>query len=230
MANGTTYFTITINGTTGEVTFTQDSNVWHSDTGNNDDTSSLTAAAGSLEAQLTVTDADGDHASASLDLSSGVFHIQDDGPTAGVNEEGNTPTLTVDESPIPPGGDGVVSDSADFSGLFNAVDYGTDGPGSVGYSFAVNPSSPGGSVGSGLYALDASDTTTGDGDGIGQGDEIMLVQNSDGSVSGVANGTTYFTIEVDCRVTSPSPKTATSGIRTPATMTTQLRSSPTAAR
>ena len=84
-ANGTTYFTITINETTGVVTFTQVANIWHSNTGNPDDAATLTAAAGLLQLVQTITDADGDSVNTPLDLGTGVFTIQDSGPTASLS-------------------------------------------------------------------------------------------------------------------------------------------------
>ena len=75
-----TYFTISVDGN-GVVTFTQSLNVWHANTGSDDDTSTLTLSDPAL-LQLTVTDADGDTASAALNLGAGVFQIEDDGPTA----------------------------------------------------------------------------------------------------------------------------------------------------
>ena len=55
------------------------------------------------------------------------------------------------------------------------------------------PLAPG--VASGLFALDAADTTAGDGDGIGQGASIVL--NKVGNdILGQIGGVTYFTISV----------------------------------
>src|SRR6185369_6049953 len=82
-ANGTTYFTISINESTGVVTFTQVNNIWHSDPTNPDDAATLTLAnANLLQVVQTLTDADGDTGTASIDLGVGVFTIQDDGPVA----------------------------------------------------------------------------------------------------------------------------------------------------
>ena len=74
-------------------------NIWHGDTASDDDTSTLTAALNSLQVVQTLTDFDGDTATAAIDLSTGVFHIEDDGPkfTAApdpaVAENGNTPPV-----------------------------------------------------------------------------------------------------------------------------------------
>ena len=51
-----------------------------------------------------------------------------------------------------------------------AMDFGSDGAGSATYSLVLT----GSNVASGLFALDAADTTAGDGDGIGQGAPIVL--------------------------------------------------------
>ena len=75
------YFTISIVPSTGVVTFTQLANIWHADTGDDDDTSTLTLAnANLLQVVQTVTDRDGDKDSESINLGTGVFQIEDDGP------------------------------------------------------------------------------------------------------------------------------------------------------
>ncbi|WP_429070632.1 DUF5801 repeats-in-toxin domain-containing protein, partial [Aeromonas veronii] len=69
--------------TTGEVTLALLDNVWHGDTTNADDSVALTLGQGVLTLVQTVTDADGDSASASVDLgATGVFRFEDDGPKA----------------------------------------------------------------------------------------------------------------------------------------------------
>ncbi len=94
---GDPYFTISVDGD-GEVTFTQSQNVWHADPADDDDSSGLSAAAETLQLEQTVTDSDGDFDTALIDLSDGVFFIEDDGPeiiqvTDAVGEnEGPTPT------------------------------------------------------------------------------------------------------------------------------------------
>ena len=109
----------------------------------------------------TVTDADGDTDTAELDLGTGVFTIEDDGPDAVVID--TTPTaIVLDESALPPDGDGIVSATADFSVNFSAANFGTDGASSATYSLVLT----GSDVASGLFALDAADTTAGDGDGM----------------------------------------------------------------
>ena len=97
---GVTYFTISVDGN-GVVTFTDNSaNIWHANTGNPDDPQTLTLSDPAL-LQLTVTDADGDTASAALNLGAGVFTIQDDGPDAVVVNP-TAAAIVLDESPVAP--------------------------------------------------------------------------------------------------------------------------------
>ncbi len=197
-ADGDDYFTITIDGA-GNVTLSQQQNLWHPDAGTgsfaHDDVQVLNLAAGTLNVVQTVTDADGDHAEGAFDISKGFFRFEDDGPVAAVNGEIDVPSLTLDESPVSPNGDGVKSVSADFGANFNsgALDYGTDGPGKVAYTLDLSAAG----ISSGLYALDASDVEDVN-DGIGQGDPILLY-NIDGVIHGrtSADGDDYFTISVD---------------------------------
>ncbi|MBR0792955.1 hypothetical protein JQ631_28105, partial [Bradyrhizobium manausense] len=202
-ANNITYFTITINETTGDVTFTQLHNLWHPNTTNSDDQDNLTLAANTLQVVQTITDADGDHVSTPIDLSTGVFAIQDDGPTAGT-VTGPTDTLVLDET-RPVGTDtsvhtapnGLATVTANFADNFTGGSYGTDGAGTTKYTLTLN----GANVASGLYALDPTDVkpATGignDGDGIGQGTQIVLNQSGD-TITGTANNITYFTITID---------------------------------
>ncbi|HET7804035.1 MAG TPA: DUF5801 repeats-in-toxin domain-containing protein, partial [Pseudolabrys sp.] len=106
-ADGKTYFTISIDPTTGEVTFASaaDTSIWHPIPNNSNDTATLTlASADLLQVVQTVTDSTGDAASASVDLGTGVFEIRDDGPTAHialVSEAG----VSVDET-VPSGDEG----------------------------------------------------------------------------------------------------------------------------
>ena len=84
-----TYFTIQINPATSVVTFTDNTanNLWHANTGNPDDPQTLTLSDPSLlQLVQTVTDADGDSDAAALNLGSGVFTIEDDGPIATIPE------------------------------------------------------------------------------------------------------------------------------------------------
>ncbi|MGY3195637.1 hypothetical protein ACVIWU_005003 [Bradyrhizobium sp. USDA 4509] len=196
-SGGTLYFTISV-AANGDVTFTQDKNIWHSNTGNNDELASLTTAANTLLLNQTVTDADGDHVTKGIDLGSGVFAIHDDGPSLGTPTAAVAGQLTLDETNLT---GAPISTSANFAGNFDGgtPHYGTDGPGHVDYALALSANG----LGSGLYALDPADVTTADNDGIGQGSQILLYQLADGSIVGKvgaaadgSGGTLYFTISV----------------------------------
>ena len=88
--------------------------------------------------EQTITDQDGDSATASLDLSDGVFVIEDDGPTIGTPTAVAAGALTLDESAL--ADDGVHSVSANFADNFAAANpsYGTDGPGTTSYGFSLS--------------------------------------------------------------------------------------------
>jgi len=150
-----------LSATFGDVTFTQTQNIWHDDPNNADDPETLTTAlASNLTLTQTVTDADGDSASASINLGAGVFTIQDDGPVAAV-ANATAAEIALDESPA--GSDttggtlpaGLASATGNFSANFATPDYGTDGAGSVAYKLELSAAG----VASGLYALEASDTS-----------------------------------------------------------------------
>ena len=75
-----------------------------------DDPQTLTLAdADLLQLVQTVTDADGDSDTAAINLGSGVFTIQDDGPDA-VVANATAAAIVLDESPVgAEDGDGIVS-------------------------------------------------------------------------------------------------------------------------
>ncbi|MFQ2323721.1 DUF5801 repeats-in-toxin domain-containing protein, partial [Aeromonas dhakensis] len=190
-AGGVDYFTLTINPTTGEVTLALLDNVWHGDTSNADDSVALTVGQGVLTLVQTVTDADGDRASAAVDLgANSVFRFEDDGPRAGLAEEAPSLGATVDESLVSlggVGGDGVASASlsaADVQAQFNPA-FGADGAGSIGYSLALS----GSNVASGLYAVDPLAAN-------GQGAAILLNQVGN-VITGSAGGVDYFTLTIN---------------------------------
>ncbi|WP_281705787.1 retention module-containing protein [Aeromonas taiwanensis] len=82
---GVNYFTLTVNPTTGAVTLALLDNIWHGDSSNGDDGVALTLGQDILTLVQTVTDADGDKDSMSVDLGvAGVFRFEDDGPTLSV--------------------------------------------------------------------------------------------------------------------------------------------------
>ncbi len=190
-AGGVDYFTLTINPSTGEVTLALLDNVWHGDTTNADDSVALTLGQGVLTLVQTVTDADGDSASAAVDLgANGVFRFEDDGPRAGLAVDAPRLGASVDESLVSLGGvgtDGVASASlsaTDVQAQFNPA-FGADGAGSIGYSLALT----GSNVASGLYAVDPAAAN-------GQGAAIVLNQVGN-VITGSAGGVDYFTLTIN---------------------------------
>ena len=134
-----------------------------------------------------VTDSNGDFVDGVLSI-----NVDDDSPNAVVIDT-TAAAIVLDESAVAPGGDGIVSATADFSGNFAAVTaFGADGAGSVTYSLVLT----GSNVASGLFALDPADTSAVDGDGIGQGAQIVLNQSGN-VITGSIGATTYFTIQIN---------------------------------
>ncbi|MGN5029918.1 retention module-containing protein, partial [Aeromonas rivipollensis] len=191
-ANGVSYFTLTIDPATGAVTLNLLDNVWHGNTGNHDDSVSLTLNSGVLTLVQTVTDADGDNAKASIDLgANGTFRFEDDGPASGLAAEFQRPgSIVVDES-LPAldgaGSDGIASavlSGAAVQSQFTHA-FGADGAGNIGYNLALT----GSNVASGLYAVDPLAAN-------GQGTQIVLNQVGN-VITGSANGVSYFTLTID---------------------------------
>jgi VCBS repeat-containing protein len=192
-------FALAIDATTGQVSMVQYLSLQHPNPSNPDESISITN--GAVLATATVTDGDNDPATGSLAIGS-LISFQDDAPDAQVADVA-TDTLVLDET-IPVGtetdGDsdpvGRTTITADFSNNFaTTINYGADGPaasGNVSYSLVLT----GTNVASGLYALDPTDTTVGDGDGIGRGTQIVLNQSGN-TITGTANGQTYFTISIN---------------------------------
>ena len=130
MAGGTEYFRISVDED-GVVTFTQSNNIWHGNTGSDDDTASLIAAAGAFVLEATVTDGDGDTDTAEIDLGGSVFQIEDDGPTTSAND-----FVQLDDDDLTggnDGGDGDVDSSVVLTGTLGH-DFGTDGAGSIDFA------------------------------------------------------------------------------------------------
>ena len=130
MAGGTEYFRISVDED-GVVTFTQSNNIWHGNTGSDDDTASLIAAAGAFVLEATVTDGDGDPDTAEIDLGSSVFQIEDDGPTTSANA-----AVQLDDDDLTggnDGGDGDVDSSVVLTGTLGH-NFGTDGAGSIDFA------------------------------------------------------------------------------------------------
>ena len=134
-----------------------------------------------------VTDSNGDFVDGVLSI-----NVDDDSPNAVVIDT-TSAAIVLDESAVAPGGDGIVSATADFSGNFAAVTaFGADGAGSVTYSLVLT----GSNVASGLFALDPADASVVDGDGIGQGAQIVLNQSGN-VITGSIGAITYFTIQIN---------------------------------
>ena len=202
---GNEVFSVTVNGS-GQVTLTQFSEIDHplpGSTSNFDSqTVSLADGAITLTASSTITDNDGDTATDSQTVNIGAnLNFADAGPTAQLSGNG-AGTVTLDET-RPEGSDtsgagapsGDASATLDLSAAFvtgSSVNYGADGAGSVSYALQLT----GTNVASGLYALDNTDTSTVDGDGYGQGGQIVLNQSGN-TVTGSYNGTDYFTITIN---------------------------------
>ena len=112
---------------------------------------------------------------------------------AAILDESDIPNPT--EDPVINDGseDGVYSAMVDVSGAFTgaaAGSYGADGPGTTSYNLELNLIDPATEVGSGLFILDNTQAD-------GKGAEIMLVDNGDGTVSGMDDTTKVFTISID---------------------------------
>lgn len=199
----TVAFAIAIDHDSGEVTVEQYLSLFHDGPTQTDEPVSF--GEGILGVTITATDGDGDQVTGdAIDIGENISFL-DDEPAAGT-PSGTPPTLTLDESPLPAdGGDGIRTvSSTTIVNLFGTAAYGADGAdGDPAYSLLLTPDSEGGEIGSGLYALDNTDTDDGtglgsDGDGYGQGEEIILVQIDANTIEGQdSGGHTYFTIEVD---------------------------------
>ncbi|MBK1796070.1 choice-of-anchor K domain-containing protein, partial [Devosia sp. WQ 349] len=171
------YFTITLNAD-GTLKLDQIKAIWHGDTTNPDDTQTLNAVANALKLVATVTDADGDTASHSLDLSKGTFAFKDDGPKIDGDKVGKPTQLIVDETTL------TTDASANLTNLFSsAISYGADGAGSTTYALSLT----GSNVASGLYAHGTNGA---------QGTQIVLNQTGN-VITGSAGGQNYFTITLN---------------------------------
>ncbi|MEO4046468.1 DUF5801 repeats-in-toxin domain-containing protein, partial [Pseudomonas sp. CAU 1711] len=118
-------FTLSVDAS-GTVTLDQLRALQHPDGSDPNDAVSLASGAVSLVA--TITDRDGDQASASLDLG-GLLSFHDDGPSISL-ADAEYPTLVVDESDL------SIDASADFSGAFSSA-FGADGAGGISYAFSL---------------------------------------------------------------------------------------------
>ncbi len=179
-ATGGVVFTVAVDSD-GMVTLDQQRAIRHDDGGDPNDAAVLSAA-NLVTLSATVTDSDGDTDTAVANIA-GAFTFLDDGPDAVVSNA-VADMLILDESPLPPDGDGIRSAMANLADNFGAtIDFGADGAGSVSYALLLSANG----IGSGLFALGANGA---------QGDEILLSLSGD-TVTGSVGGTDYFTIAVD---------------------------------
>ena len=129
---GALSFTVSINATTGAVTLTQFRAIEHSDTASHDELSPGMTA-GVLTLTETITDADADPISQSVDLGS-VIKFADDGPAIDVvaGPEQGVLLTTHDALTIGPDTDTAVS-TANFGGVFSIAtsSFGSDGAGTA---------------------------------------------------------------------------------------------------
>ncbi|HEY6661952.1 MAG TPA: DUF5801 repeats-in-toxin domain-containing protein [Sphingomicrobium sp.] len=170
-AAGAVAFTVSVDGS-GFVTLDQIRALQHPNPANPDD--SVTLSADNLVAlTATVTDRDGDTASATLNIGQNL-NFEDDGPT--ISATGEQPSLTVDETNL------AINASANFAGVFSSS-FGADGAGTITYALGITG---GNGVASGLI-----DVST--------GQAIVLVNNAgviEGHV-GTAAGALAFTVSID---------------------------------
>ncbi|RWO68790.1 MAG: hypothetical protein EOS17_15890 [Mesorhizobium sp.] len=120
-------FTVAVSGT-GSVTLDQIRAVVHP-TADPDESTTL-AADNLVKLTATVTDKDGDHQSATLDIGQNLI-FKDDGPS--INAGGAEASATVDETNL--AGNSTADYSSNFTGL-----YGADGAGTTTYALSVSVS------------------------------------------------------------------------------------------
>ncbi len=152
----------------GDVTLDQQRAVVHTNTGNHNDSTTLSAA-NLVTLTATDTDKDGDSAQATLNIGQNLL-FKDDGPSITVSAIAPPDALVVDESNL------ALNASADFSDNFsNAPTYGADGAGTVTSAYALSVKSTG--VDSGL-------------DDVASGNSIFLYLESGQVVGRVGTSTT----------------------------------------
>ena len=146
-----------------------------------------------LQVVQTVTDADGDKDTAAINLGTGVFQIEDDGPSGGGNASA-TDTLVLDETrPVGTEEDGDSDPAGRATMTANFADNFVGGDGlrhrrsrqHVGYTLVLT----GSNVASGLFALGANGA---------QGASIVLNQAAPGAdIIGTVGAVEYFRISID---------------------------------
>ena len=209
-AGDTKCFTITINPQDGKATFTLLKPVKHAEQGEEDTTLTLETVGGSFKVKYTITDADGDEASRSLDLGEeGVFQIKDSETRVALikRDPSVDAALTVDESfaerekgpdrfvDDTTGSDGNAGKTAELDAKdFFDITSGADDQGLEGleveHKFELKIGNNG--EDSGLQGLYVNGTET-------IQDDILLF-NENGVIVGrvgSAEGPTVFTLEID---------------------------------
>ena len=173
---GLTVFTVSVDGS-GNVTLDQQRAIVHPDTGDPNDSKTLSAA-NLVTLTETITDGDGDHASATLNIGQSLT-FKDDGPS--IIASGTVPTLTVDETFL------ATDASAGFAASF-VSSFGADGAGSIAYALGVSSS-----------GADSGLVDTASGNHVFLFVEGSQVVGREGTSAGVAQGVgpIVFTVSVD---------------------------------
>src|SRR6185295_6489483 len=181
--SGALAFTVSINGSSGQVTVQQNATLEHTTDGNTpaayDDSLSLGGAA-AISVVQKVTDGDGDFDTATSANALSIS-FKDDGPDASPKAE-VTGSTVLDET----GGlDTVTISASDIANLFNAPVYGADGAGSATYALSATDG-----AGTGLWLTGHS----------GAANEIKLVKVSDTVYEGReggGSGALAFTVSIN---------------------------------
>ncbi len=188
--NGSNALQITLDPTSGQATFSSSQDLQHSDPSKSGtgDQLSFKPNVLSITRTDTITDADGDHASASNSLDiSGAFLINDTAPSVDPAKVGTLSPLVTDDDTL--NLDATTSLSSLFSSAFTP---GADGTQSIAYSLALSAQD----ANSGLHALNPSG-------GPNQGPEILLHRDANGVIHGYPSGgksdgsEDLFTITID---------------------------------
>lgn len=112
-------FTIHIDAASGDVSFTQFHELQHNDSNNSDE--SLALGSNLISAIRTITDGDGDSASASVDLGA-IMAIEDDGPSIAPPPAGETQNLQVGNTVgATDSGHYTLDGGTDFPATFNII-------------------------------------------------------------------------------------------------------------
>ncbi|MCL6684793.1 DUF5801 repeats-in-toxin domain-containing protein [Sphingomonas alba] len=179
-SNGAVAFAVTVNGS-GVVTLDQSRAIFHTpDSGPDQPSATITDSA--IQLVATITDRDGDQASASVNIGSNLT-MKDDAPHIGASS-GTEPTITVDETNL------ATNASASFAGFLGAAGagYGADGAGTTAYALHVGA----GGVASGLF-----DVATGNQIYLYDVGGTIVGKVGSGPATADSNGATSFTVSVD---------------------------------